>query len=127
MAAPGVWDQAPMQAARGAYRYRPTPKFRDTSTNPDNEGPKRLSTSHSHIQESAPVEQLPVLAEEEVRQHTPAAAEKVCNQDYRKICQFRRDCPHDRYAVPGRVCCSRCIRRERIPSVPPIKISLYFS
>ena len=103
-----------MQAARGAYRDHPKPKFRDTSTNPDNGEPTRLSTSHSYIPELPlpPVEQPPVPVAELLQPgrgplHTLVPAEKVCNQGCRKICLSHRDFLRDQYAAPGHGCYNR--------------------
>ena len=130
-----VSDQEPTQAAQDAYRCPPRPKSRDTNTNPDNGGPTRLSTSHSHIQGSPPVEQLPVPAAEAAEllqpgqelQHILALAGKVCNQGCRKICLFRRDFPRDQYVAQGHECYNRYIRQESILSMLSTKFLLYFS
>ena len=130
-----VSDQEPTQAARGAYRCRPKPKCHGTSTNPDNGEPTHLATSHSHIQGSPPVEQLPVLAAEAAEplqsgqglQHILALAGKVCNQGCRKICLFHRDFPRDQYVAQEHECYNKYIRQERILSMLSIKFLLYFS
>ena len=133
--APCDWDQASTQVVPGACRFHPKPRFRDTSTSPDNGVPKRPATSHSHIQEPPPAAPPPVLAAEAAEllqsgqelQHILALAGKVCNQGCRKICLFRWDFPRDQYVAQGHECYNRYIRQESILSMLSTKISLYFS
>ena len=81
-----------MQEAPDGGHDRPRPRFRDTNTNPDNGEPRFPATSHNHIRESPrlpELQPLPVLAAEQL--YIPVPAEKVCNQDCRKICQSHWD------------------------------------
>ena len=100
-----AWDQAPRQAEPGAFQYRPRPKYRDTSTNPDNGVPKRHSTNRNRIPEpQPPAAPLPQPAAELGLHRLPAAEERVYNPDCRKICRFRQDLHRGRLPVPEHGC-----------------------